>query len=137
MIYHSTDPDGRTYSTLEDLALTVRNATEDLRPHRKEFDSIVVTGVSGLVVGAPVALRLRKPLVILRKASDDSHSGRHENIKNVGDRALFLDDFVSGGATQRRVLDAIDRHGAGARVVARYVYRDRRYDYIEPPRSPW
>ena len=133
MIYHSNrEADGSYYNSLEDLPLTVRQATEDLRPHRKDFDSVVVTGVSGLVVGAPVALRLRKPLVIIRKKGDDSHSGKHENIKHIGKRALFLDDFVSGGHTELRVRDAVAAHGDGARVAAHYLYRDRLYYKTSP-----
>lgn len=108
--------------TLDGLADVVRTTTEALRQQRHAFDSIAVSGTSGLVVGAPVALRLRKPLVVIRKPEDGSHArkGSHVNTSRAGKRVLFLDDFVSSGRTRSRVINALVP--LGAHVVAMYEY---------------
>ena len=133
MIYHSF---GSEYAndpyTLDDLDKTVRVTTKDLREHQAEFDSIVVTGMSGVVVGVPTSMRLRKPLVILRKPKDGSHASRRDkhwiNVAKLGNRALFLDDFVSGGSTSSRVHSEVKK--AGSKVAAQYMYRDREYQEL-------
>ena len=121
MIYHNN------IHTLDGLDTCVRETTKHLRKHRSEFDSIVVTGMSGVVVGVPVSMRLRKPLVIVRKASDNSHHGCGKliNETKLGRRALFLDDFVAGGKTRASVIKALqERH---VRVVAQYEYQVHEY----------
>jgi orotate phosphoribosyltransferase len=120
MIYHGN------WQALNDLPSEVEKTVENLRNHVDEFDSIVVTGVSGLVVGSPVALALGKSLVIVRKMTEDCHDGNQVvNAANIGERALFLDDFVSEGNTRRKVQDAIST--TEARLYGEYMYRDERY----------
>jgi adenine/guanine phosphoribosyltransferase-like PRPP-binding protein len=121
LIYH----DG--YNDLETLKSVVSIAAANLKSLRNEFDSIVVTGLSGVIVGSPVALRLNKPLVVIRKENDDAHAGPsgHINMKKLGKRALFFDDFVSAGNTRARVRDLVEKKGA--RLVATYVYREQEY----------
>lgn len=96
--------------TLEDLADVVNAAVLTLRPKKKYFDSIVVRGVSGMIVGSPVALKLKKPLVVIRKPNENSHSGNSlvVNLKNIGSQWLFLDDFIVSGATKQRCIEAIE-----------------------------
>ncbi len=124
---------------LADLVDVVRRTANELRPHKKEWDSIVVTGVSGLLVGPAVALRLHKPLVVVRKPGDHSHcTTLIENFQNIGKRYLFLDDFISTGTTKKRVLGAINKRVNPKDykrrspieppfMAAIYQYRDFRY----------
>jgi adenine/guanine phosphoribosyltransferase-like PRPP-binding protein len=108
--------------TFNDLETIVTETLDGLKPHVGEFDSIAVTGISGVVVGAPVSILIDKPLIIVRK-DEYSHSyNRVENIKNVGARYLFLDDFRGTGATQNRVLKEIRRLNEYAEMVAFYTY---------------
>src|ERR1039458_1948602 len=89
-------------SGLSDLEQFVDRAIADIGPRLHEWDSIVVRGVSGIVVGAPVALALDKPLVIVRKPDEPHHACDHKMIVNylaMGQRCLFLDDFVDSGRT--------------------------------------
>lgn len=93
---------------LDDLATTVAIATDNLLAHLSEFDFIVVTGVSGTIVGAPVAIALCVPLVVIRKKDDTSHDS--QDVVNYGQaigRYLFLDDFVSAGTTLNYVRDRL------------------------------
>jgi hypothetical protein len=94
--------------SLDNLAVTVRTTCAHLRDYATEFDSLAVQGMSGVLVGSPVALRLRKPLVIVRKENDNRHASEDIiNYGRVGAAWLFLDDFIDSGATQRRVYDAL------------------------------
>lgn len=130
MIYHAHRRSGSDWGSLDDLDVTIRDATASLRKHRSEFDSIIVTGLSGVLVGTTVSLRLKKPLVVLRKECEDSHSARGQllNVSRLGERVLFLDDFISDGETWRRTQSAVER--VSSRVVARYLYRDDVYNEV-------
>jgi adenine/guanine phosphoribosyltransferase-like PRPP-binding protein len=109
---------------LSDLPDVVMKAIRDLTPHVSEFDSVAVQGVSGCIIGSPVAIALGKPLVIVRKDSDMlSPHCRHvsvvENSGNAGRRVLFLDDYVGEGKTLRDVHDKLSYYTFG-RIIARY-----------------
>lgn len=107
---------GSTSRSFSDLALCVNDAVRTLKKSGVEFDAIVVTGVSGLVVGAPLALQLQRHLVVLRKANESCHDDRAmligAGLLNEASRVIFVDDFISSGATRRRCEESIKAHGA-------------------------
>jgi adenine/guanine phosphoribosyltransferase-like PRPP-binding protein len=109
---------------LDDISHTVRQTTETLRPFKSRFDCIVATGMSGALVASPVAIRLHRPLVILRKPSDDCHDGSDIiNPGGIGKRWLFLDDFMSLGSTFRRVRGRMtDLYFIETRHIGSYFY---------------
>jgi adenine/guanine phosphoribosyltransferase-like PRPP-binding protein len=122
---------------LSDLPSVVRQTVDVLAPHAGEFDSIAVQGTSGLVIGAPVALAMHKPLVIVREEEDMRcvHSVDVENGDNAGQRVLFLDDQVSTGRTRREVQRKIASHTRGT-VTAQYLYQDNEYKSLRPDVLP-
>jgi adenine/guanine phosphoribosyltransferase-like PRPP-binding protein len=123
---------GSQSGSFRDLADTVSDALLALRSHADEFDAIVVTGVSGAVVGSPVALALDKELLVLRKPNDDCHGNpgallggdpceKYAYRRNLNDkRVLFLDDFVSGGTTRERCRNAVEEKGG--KIVTQFEY---------------
>jgi hypothetical protein len=116
-----------------DLPKVVANAVKDLKPYATEFDSIVVTGVSGITVGAPVAIALDKNLVVVRKEDDSSnHSGRRVQ-GTFPRRWIFLDDFASTGTTKRRVEKEIGYAFPPADFVGRYYYQYQEYRDMRDP----
>lgn len=132
MIY---GPDEHNLDGLEDA---VREAVTTLRPHKRDFDSIVVSGMSGVIVGLPTALRLHKPLVVVRKAEDGSHhgGGNFINAEKLGYRALFLDDFIHRGTTLDYVRDKVK--GQGAKIAGKYLYQgDWTEDLGRVPTLDW
>jgi orotate phosphoribosyltransferase len=116
---------------LSDLPDTVMQAIRDLTPHAPEFDSIAVQGVSGCIIGAPVAIALGKPLIIIRKDSDMArphcaHINTVENAENAGGRVLFLDDYVGEGKTLRDVAYKLRTYTTGL-ISARYESSYKQY----------
>jgi len=122
MIYHSGGQD------FQGLEHAVRKTCANLREQLDMFDSIIVQGISGQCVGFIVALRLKKPILVLRKAYEDCHDVESSdspptliNKHAMGRRVLFLDDFVSNGRTYGRCAEAVKAHGG--LLVGIYEYR--------------
>ncbi len=117
---------------LSDLPDAVMKAIRDLTPHASDFDSIAVQGVSGCLLGSPVAIALGKPLIVVRKDTDLTRACQHvsvvENARNAGRRVLFLDDYVGQGKTLRDVDRKLYRH-TNSNIVARYEAMYGEYIY--------
>jgi adenine/guanine phosphoribosyltransferase-like PRPP-binding protein len=71
---------------------------------------LIVSGTSGVWLGAVLTLRQDLPVVIVRKPGEDSHGGVVEG-DCYASNGVIVDDFVSSGATVDRIADALDRHG--------------------------
>lgn len=111
---------------LDDIPYTVRYTTAALRPHKARFDFLAVTGMSGVVIGSPLAVRLEKPLVIVRKPDDSSHSyGDLIGGAAARGRYMFVDDFIASGTTFRRVRERLDALDLDCRYVGAYLYSDK------------
>lgn len=109
-----------------DLQGVVREAVANLREVSTEFDTLVGTGFSGGLIIPTLALRLRKKFVLIRKEADDSHHGSGRLLGELGERWVFVDDFRSSGATQRRVIEKVEAaatlHDHKTTHVANYYY---------------
>jgi hypothetical protein len=87
----------------------------NLASRRMTFDTVVVTGVSGMLLGPIIAYKYDKNLLVVRKPDDSSNHSTMSVEGALGDRWLFVDDQTSSGATLSRVKQAV---GAFARTVA-------------------
>ena len=109
---------------LDDLSTLLDEAAGELAEH--DFDTLVGTGFSGGVVIPALALRLGKKWTLIRKETDDSHHGGGRLIGNLGKRWIFVDDFVSSGATRNRVLEKVEAgavlHDLTTAYVGDYFY---------------
>jgi adenine/guanine phosphoribosyltransferase-like PRPP-binding protein len=131
MIYGTVSEKGDAHGNLDDLEAAVRKTTKYLREHSEKFDFIAVRGMSGVLVGAPVALRLRKPLVVVRKKGEHQHAyGSLVNAAHASGRYVFLDDFISGGGTR----DAVKHALAKCTYAGSYLYHDNQYG---PAQGGW
>lgn len=94
----------------DNALLDLGGLIEEIKPHLADvdFDTIVGTGFSGGVVIPALALALGKKFVLIRKETDDSHHGAGRLIGELGERWIFVDDFVSSGHTRRRVLEKVE-----------------------------
>lgn len=91
---------------LDDLSGVISQARKDLA--HVDFDTLVGTGFSGGVVIPALALALKKNFVLIRKETDDSHHGSGRLLGTLGERWVFVDDFVSSGSTRRRVISKVE-----------------------------
>src|SRR5574343_392632 len=77
----------------------VKDITDFLKTRAKEFDGFVIRGMSSAIITGAVAARLRKPVVLIRKDDDSTHSEtKIEGYNNVK-RYVFIHDFISIGQT--------------------------------------
>jgi len=104
---------GGEYGALTDLAQCVEKTVACMKSRIHEFDSIVVRGVSGIVVGSPVALALDKPLVVVRKPDEQNHDGSRMvvNRHHLGKWVVFLDDFRATGETEKEIRREVESWG--------------------------
>lgn len=71
-----------------------------------EFDTLVGMGLSGALVIPTLARALDKNFFIVRKKGTKCHS-RSIGEGHVGERWIFVDDFVDSGKTRRQVQKAM------------------------------
>jgi adenine/guanine phosphoribosyltransferase-like PRPP-binding protein len=119
---------------LHDLGIVVDDIVTELKGTRRKFDSIVVRGVSGLLVGPPVALALGKHLMIVRKPDEQSHDHTPViNAKCGALRAVFLDDFRCTGTTEHECHMALRL--TKAKITHCYFYGGHYDDGWQRPRK--
>lgn len=107
-------------AAINDLPGIVERAMDELKG--VDFDTLVGTGFSGALVVPALAMWMDKDFLLVRKDHDDSHhSGRL--VGNLGERWIFVDDFISSGTTLERVESRI------LREVAKRRLDNRRYGY--------
>lgn len=75
-----------------------------------EYDLLVGTGLSGSLSLSALRARLGVDIAIVRKPGDSEHA--HYKIESTRDpygaKWLFVDDLISSGATQSRVIRAME-----------------------------
>jgi len=115
------------------LAEVIEAAQENLAD--VDFDTLVGTGFSGSIVIPALALAMGKNFVLIRKETDDSHHGKGRLVGKLGERWIFVDDFVSSGRTRKRVIQKVQEAKDSIRpweshdsvMVGQYMYVQR-YD---------
>jgi len=117
----------RTYyfdGAILDLPGVIDEAKEALKGI--DFDTLVGTGFSGGIVIPALALAMNKNFVLVRKENDDSHHGGGRLVGQLGQRWIFVDDFVVSGKTRARVIEKVG--GAckfqAVTMVGQYMYND-------------
>lgn len=84
----------------------VRDAVKALKD--KNFDTIAVSGVSGLLLGPILAYKLKKELIVVRK-NQGAHSSHITEGYDRSKRYIIVDDVVSSGATLHRIIEAVSK----------------------------
>lgn len=113
--------------------------TAQIRLADVEFDTLVGTGFSGGIVIPSLALAMDKKFILIRKETDDSHHGKGRVCGALGRRWIFVDDFVSSGATRKRVIRKVDEAAneaaAVTQLVGQYMYASYSDDGIADGRG--
>lgn len=111
----------RAVFDLPEVIETAKKALKDV-----DFDTLVGTGFSGSIVIPSLALALGKNFVLIRKETDDSHHGKGRLVGELGEKWIFVDDFVSSGTTRMRVIDKVEeaarRADIDTELVGQYMY---------------
>lgn len=116
-------------TALFNLAEVIDTAKERLAD--VEFDTLVGTGFSGGVVIPALALAMGKKFVLIRKETDDSHHGKGQLLGQLGNRWIFVDDFVASGTTRKRVIEKISRAAVETSVMTTMVGQYTYVDYAD------
>lgn len=102
---------------IENLTKYVGLAVRALKHH--DFDAIAYRGHSGALIAIPVALALKKPLILVRKHWNNKacHSGYPVEGYAATKRYVIIDDFVCSGATVATIQCAIKRFAPKAECL--------------------
>lgn len=107
---------------------TIEAAAKVLDKH--DFDTIAVSGVSGLLLGPILAYMLDKNLAVVRKEGESTHSCCLIE-GHWGSRYVIIDDFIASGATVNYIREKLNEHidasGLSPQCVGFYGYDDRTY----------
>ena len=69
-----------------------------------DFDTIVVTGLSGMGAGSILAHSMGKNLFVIRKQGEQAHDWRPA-FGAMGQKWIFIDDLLDSGSTYRKVQE--------------------------------
>ena len=121
----NTTPTSFGYSYFN-TALTQRGREDAIRFARRAkdalgFDTVVVTGVSGTVMGGVIAHALGVALLVIRKDDDHSTHSWNRVEGSLGQRWAFLDDLIDSGATRRRVVAKVREVAVQRDIETRFV----------------
>lgn len=77
---------------------------------------LIVSGSSGVWLGAMLTMEQDPPVVLVRKDGENSHGSTVEGDTDAK-RGLVVDDFISTGATINRIAQALVSWGMGLELV--------------------
>lgn len=86
-----------------------------------QFSTVAMRGVSGALVGSPIAMMMDKYSLMVRKQTEDSHSSHRCEGPKSGFTYIIVDDFISGGSTCRSIIEAV---GGRGKCVGIFLYWD-------------
>lgn len=97
----------REFINPEGLKGRIQAVVDALTPELDKFDSIAFTGMSGALIGPPVALALGKEVIMVRKKGHGSHSSYKVEGNYGSKRYIMVDDGRSTGGTEEHVIMSI------------------------------
>lgn len=103
------------------LALVVRRLALEIKRVPGGIDTIAVRGVSGMLVGAPLAYATGKPILVVRK-DDGSHSSNRVEGPTFAGTYVIIDDLVDSGDTLREIVVRVKDHDPAARCASVMLY---------------
>ena len=96
----------------------LKNAKTLLEDKASEYDALICTGISGIANAMVLSMKLKVPIVYVRKKSDRTHSIFSVEIPDkLADgidhplRVVFVDDTIDSGKTFKRIKIAVDANG--------------------------
>lgn len=105
-------------STLKDH---IKSTVEYLRKSDLTYDTIAFCGMSGALIAPPVAVKLGKDLLMVRKDSDDRHSCYHVLGNTETKNYIIVDDLISSGKTLRHIINKIENSDVVSKPILRGI----------------
>ncbi len=106
------------------LRREITKAAKFLKANGIEFDAIAFRGLSGALLAAPLAARLKKELILVRKDEDKTHSAFRVEGFRATKRYIIADDLISTGATCQAITEAIKNFAYHAVCVGALVFNN-------------
>lgn len=108
----------------------VKQCVTKIKEEFGNIDAIVVTGLSGLIIGSAVSIKTGKQLVVVRKPRDESHACVEvEGLINLGRsfKYVILDDFIDSGKTLNRIAKKIHSEAGKNTMCVGYLMYNQGY----------
>jgi adenine/guanine phosphoribosyltransferase-like PRPP-binding protein len=87
-----------------------------------DYDTMVGTGLSGSLVVPLLARALGKKFAIVRKNASESSHARTTYEGEIGQKWIFVDDFIASGSTRERVRETVQ---TAVNNNNRYAYHEK------------
>ncbi len=107
-----------TVATVKALRKTIVTAAKTLKNY--EFDTIAFRGMSGALPAIPLALRLKKEFIFVRKdfeVGTGSHSYRQVEGHKTVERYVIVDDCISSGKTCKEIVKHIHKFAPSSKCI--------------------
>jgi len=86
-----------------------------------DYDTMIGTGLSGALMIPTLARALGKKWAIVRKPGESSHADWPGYEGEIGERWIFVDDFIASGTTRNRVIEKVgDVYGEARELSDQY-----------------
>ena|ERR1039458_1082582 len=106
-------------AVVKELRKTISKAAKTLKQY--DFDTIAFRGMSGALPAIPLALRLKKELIFVRKdfeiKDDNSHSRRQVEGHKTVERYAIVDDLICTGKTLKEIVKHIHTFAPKAKCI--------------------
>lgn len=120
----------RKFIDMSELNTYVNLAIQALK--NKRFDSLAFRGMSGAVIAPPVALALKKHLIMVRKPLDqiETHSDHLVEGNLSSKKYIIIDDFMSSGRTARDIVKAVADFAPAAKCLGMLAVQNIDPEYL-------
>ena len=95
------------YLNGQGIRLTVDRCKDLLDEKEVDFNAIAVRGVSGILIGAPLASATKTDLIVIRKDDERCHSDSKAEGWGFNQKILIVDDFIETGDTVDQIYETI------------------------------
>lgn len=100
------------------------------RSNGMKVEAIAVRGMSGAVIGGALSLQTSLPLIIIRKESDQRHSGYSVEFDKPFSHYAIVDDLIYSGSTIAAIIAGA---GRAAQEEFKYASPKERPEVFTPP----
>lgn len=99
----------------------IAKAIKQIQAGIKDFDSIVVTGISGMIFGPILVYEMNKHIVVVRQTFSE-HSIYELLTNGSPNKYLFVDDLIASGKTARLIIKKMSQYYLKSSCVGAYLY---------------